>query len=146
MKIFEDYLTESVEIMGDSLQYVMKLMEEKEMISRLMRFERDSVGDLTSISFDVSDISPKRREYIISILQEGGFRTAMIEFHEWNKLWLISIERLRIQRKSSAQALISTIYRGLTANPSKPAQEPEEKKPSMLERIIGKKIPNKDAK
>ena len=146
MKIFEEYLTESVEIMGDSLQYVMKIMEEKEMLSRLIRFERDSVGDLTSISFDVCDISPKRREYIISILQEGGFRTAMIEFHEWNKLWLISIERLRIQRKSSAQALISLIYRGLTSNPSKPAQEPEIKKPSMLERILGKKFPNKDAK
>ena len=70
----------------------------------------------------------------------------MIEFHEWNKLWLISIERLRIQRKSSAQALISLIYRGLTSNPSKPAQEPEIKKPSMLERILGKKFPNKDAK
>ena len=146
MKIFQEYILESVEIMGDSLQYIMKLMEEKEMLSRLMRFERDSVGDLTSISFDVSDVSPKRREYIFSVLQENGFKTATIEFHDWNKLWLISIERLRIQRKSSAQSLISAFYRGLTTNESKPADKPEEKKKSMLERILGKKIQSDNGK
>lgn len=143
MKIFQDYLSESVELMRDSLHYVTTLLEEKEILSRLIRFERDSIGDLTSISFDVSDISPKKREIIVKNLQENGFKNATIEFHDWNKLWLISIERIRIQRKSTANSLVNIFYSSLTEKPqpSAPTEEkPEEndKKQSMLIRIMGK--------
>lgn len=142
MKIFQDYLSESVELMRDSLQYVTSLLEEKEIFSRLIRFERDSIGDLTSISFDVSDVSPKKRESIVKNLHENGFKNATIEFHDWNKLWLVSIERIRIQRKSTANSLVTTFYSSLTekAEP-KPGSKPEEKeeeKQSMLIRIMGK--------
>lgn len=142
MKIFEDYLSESVELMRDSLQYVSNLMEEREILSRLIRFERDSLGDLTSISFDVSDMSPKRREEAIKNLQENGFKNATIEFHDWNKLWLISIDRIRIQRKSTANSLVSTFYSSLVTK-SKPdskeeVTEEKGKTASMLDRIMGK--------
>lgn len=143
MKIFQDYLSESVEMMRDSLQYVTSLLEEKEILSRLIRFERDSIGDLTSISFDVSDVSPKKRESIVKNLHENGFKNASIEFHDWNKLWLVSIERIRIQRKSTANSLVTTFYSSLTekvesAPESKPENKEEEKQ-SMLIRIMGKK-------
>lgn len=142
MKIFEDYLSESVELMRDSLQYVTSLMEEKEILPRLIRFERDSLGDLTSISLDVSDMSPKRREEAIKNLQENGFKNATIEFHDWNKLWLISIDRIRIQRKSTANSLVSTFYSSLVSKPKPDSKEEitEEKgkTSSMLDRIMGK--------
>lgn len=143
MKIFQDYLSESVELMRDSLHYVTTLLEEKEILSRLIRFERDSIGDLTSISFDVSDISPKKREIVVKNLQENGFKNATIEFHDWNKLWLISIERIRIQRKSTANSLVNIFYSSLTEKPQPSAsteEKPEEsdKKQSMLIRIMGK--------
>jgi len=142
MKIFQDYLSESVELMRDSLHYVTTLLEEKEILSRLIRFERDSIGDLTSISFDVSDISPKKREIVVKNLQENGFKNATIEFHDWNKLWLISIERIRIQRKSTANSLVNIFYSSLTEKPEAPStqEKPEEdgKKQSMLIRIMGK--------
>jgi hypothetical protein len=140
MKIFQEYLTESVEIMRDSLQYVTKLLEEKEILSRLIRFERDSIGDLTSISLDVSDISPNKRETIIKNLHENGFKNATIEFHDWNKLWLISIERIRIQRKSTANSLVTTFYSSLTnkGEITHNSSEESKEKPSMLQRIMGK--------
>lgn len=142
MKIFNEYLMESIETMGDSLQYILTLLKEKELMSRLIGFERDSVGDLTSISFDVSDISPKRREFIVSCLHESGYKNATIEFHEWNKLWLISIERIRVQRKSTANNIVSTFYNALTKkqeSQTAPSQtDMVKEKPSMLDRIIGK--------
>ncbi len=144
MKIFNEYLIESIETMGDSLQYILGLLKEKELISRLVAFERDSVGDLTSISFDVSDISPKKREYIVSCFHANGYKNATIEFHEWNKLWIICIERIRIQRKSTANNLVSTFYNCLTKKHEtqnhSDSIEPKEEKPSMFERITGKKI------
>lgn len=138
MKEFKDYLSESIEVMGDSFEYIQKLLTEKNMLGRLMKFERDSVGDLTSISFDVNDISPKKRENIISYMHKYGFKNATIEFHDWNKLWLITIDRIRIQRKSSANALINSFYTGLVETPSNSEQTKEEKKISMLDRILGK--------
>lgn len=138
MKIFQEYLTESVEIMRDSLQYITNLLEEKEMLSRLIRFERDSIGDLTSISLDVSDLSPQKREMIIKSLQENGFKNATIEFHDWNKLWLISIERIRVQRKSTANSLVNTFYYALTNKGEHSNKEETKEKPSMLQRIMGK--------
>ena len=140
MKEFKEYLTESVEVMGDSFEYIQSLLEEKDIFSRLMKFERDSVGDLTGISFDVNDLSPKKRESIIASMHKYGFKNANIEFHDWNKLWLISVERIRIQRKSSANALINSFYFGLTESSSTSEMTKEEKKISMLERILGKKI------
>ncbi len=143
MKIFQDYLSESVELMRDSLHYVTSLLEEKEILSRLIRFERDSIGDLTSISFDVSDVSPKKRENIVKNLHENGFKNASIEFHDWNKLWLVSIERIRVQRKSTANSLVTTFYSSLTekveSQPQSKPEEKEEEKQSMLIRIMGKK-------
>ena len=53
---------------------------------------------------------------------------------------LISIDRIRIQRKSSANALINSFYFGLTESSSNKPLSTEEKKQSMLERILGKKI------
>lgn len=143
MKEFKEYLIESVEVMGDSFEYLQKLLEEKGLLARLMRFERDSVGDLTGIAFDVNDISSSKRENIINTLHKYGFKNATIEFHDWNKLWLITIDRIRIQRKSSANALVNSFYFGLTETPSKGTETKEEKKLSMLERIMGKKL-NKD--
>lgn len=64
MKEFKEYLTESVEVMGDSFEYIQSLLEEKDIFSRLMKFERDSVGDLTGISFDVNDLSPKKEKVL----------------------------------------------------------------------------------
>lgn len=144
MKEFKEYLTESVEVMGDSFEYIQSLLEEKDILSRLMKFERDSVGDLTGISFDVNDLSPKKRESIIASMHKYGFKNATIEFHDWNKLWLISVERIRIQRKSSANALINSFYFGLTESSSTSEMTKEEKKISMLERILGKKIIKKN--
>ena len=144
MKEFKEYLTESVEVMGDSFEYIQSLHEEKDILSRLMKFERDSVGDLTGISFDVNDLSPKKRESIIASMHKYGFKNATIEFHDWNKLWLISVERIRIQRKSSANALINSFYFGLTESSSTSEMTKEEKKISMLERILGKKIIKKN--
>jgi hypothetical protein len=138
MKEFKEYLTESVEVMGDSFEYIQNLLSEKNMLGRLMKFERDSVGDLTSISFDVNDISSKKRENIISYMHKYGFKNATIEFHDWNKLWLISIDRIRIQRKSSASALINSFYTGLIESPTASGESKEEKKLSMLDRILGK--------
>jgi hypothetical protein len=137
---FKQYLAESVEVMGDSLEYITTLLEEKSILSRLVRFERDSIGDLTSIAFDVNDLSPKKRENIIASLQKHGFKTASIEFHDWNKLWIVSIERIRIQRKSSANALVSSIYYGIVEQPKKQekVEGVQDGKKSMLERIIGK--------
>ncbi len=145
MKEFREYLAESVETMGDSLEYIMSLLDEKGISSRLLRFERDSIGDLTSISFDVNDVSPKKRESIIATLQKQGFKTASIEFHDWNKLWTISVDRIRIQRKSSANTLINSVFNGIVESPSKSIdiQKDTEKK-SMLERIIGKTFPKKE--
>ena len=142
MKEFKEYLTESIEVMGDSFEYIQSLLEEKDIFSRLMKFERDSVGDLTGISFDVNDLSPKKRENIVASMHKYGFKNATIEFHDWNKLWLISVDRIRIQRKSSANALINSFYFGLTESSSQMTKE--EKKISMLERILGKKIIKKD--
>jgi hypothetical protein len=105
-----------------------------------MKFERDSVGDLTGIAFDVNDISPKKRESIINSLHKYGFKNANIEFHDWNKLWLINIDRIRIQRKSTANSLVNSFYFGLTENSVKNPENKDEKKLSMLERILGKKI------
>ena len=144
MKEFKEYLTESIEVMGDSFEYIQSLLEEKDIFSRLMKFERDSVGDLTGISFDVNDLSPKKRESIIASMHKYGFKNATIEFHDWNKLWLISVDRIRIQRKSSANALINSFYFGLTESSSTSQMTKEEKKISMLERILGKKIIKKD--
>ncbi len=138
MKEFKEYLNESVEVMGDSFEYIQNLLSEKNMLGRLMRFERDSVGDLTSIAFDVNDISPKKRENIINYMHKYGFKNATIEFHDWNKLWLISIDKIRIQRKSSANALINSFYTGLIESPIKSEETKEEKKLSMLDRILGK--------
>lgn len=144
MKEFKEYLTESVEVMGDSFEYIQGLLKEKDIFSRLMKFERDSVGDLTGISFDVNDLAPKKRESIIASMHKYGFKNATIEFHDWNKLWLISVERIRIQRKSSANALINSFFYGLTESSSTTQMTKEEKKISMLERILGKKIIKKD--
>lgn len=144
MKEFKEYLTESVEVMGDSFEYIQGLLKEKDIFSRLMKFERDSVGDLTGISFDVNDLAPKKRESIIASMHKYGFKNANIEFHDWNKLWLISVERIRIQRKSSANALINSFFYGLTESSSTAQMTKEEKKVSMLERILGKKIIKKD--
>jgi len=144
MKEFKEYLTESIEVMGDSFEYIQSLLEEKDIFSRLMKFERDSVGDLTGISLDVNDLSPKKRENIIASMHKYGFKNATIEFHDWNKLWLISVERIRIQRKSSANVLINSFYLGLTESSSISQMTREEKKISMLERILGKKIIKKD--
>lgn len=144
MKEFKEYLTESVEVMGDSFEYIQGLLKEKDIFSRLMKFERDSVGDLTGISFDVNDLAPKKRESIIASMHKYGFKNANIEFHDWNKLWLISVERIRIQRKSSANALINSFFYGLTESLSTAQMTKEEKKVSMLERILGKKIIKKD--
>lgn len=146
MKEFKDYLAESVETMGDSLDYISTILEEKGISSRLLRFERDSIGDLTSIAFDVNDLSPKKRENIVNSLHKFGFKTANIEFHDWNKLWIISIDRIRIQRKSSANALINSLYLGIIENPKKDIEtsNPKSEKKSMLERIIGKTFPKKE--
>jgi hypothetical protein len=144
MKEFKEYLAESIEIMGDSFEYIQELLEDKNMFSRLMKFERDSVGDLTGIAFDVNDLSPQKREKIIASMHKYGFKNATIEFHDWNKLWLITVERIRIQRKSSANALINSFYFGLTESSSNKEVTKEEKKISMLERILGKKITKKD--
>jgi hypothetical protein len=130
--------------MGDSFEYIQSLLEEKDIFSRLMKFERDSVGDLTGISLDVNDLSPKKRENIIASMHKYGFKNATIEFHDWNKLWLISVERIRIQRKSSANVLINSFYLGLTESSSISQMTREEKKISMLERILGKNIIKKD--
>jgi hypothetical protein len=140
MKEFKDYLAESIEVMGDSFEYIQNLLDEKGILSRLMKFERDSVGDLTGIAFDVNDISPKKRESIINSLHKYGFKNANIEFHDWNKLWLINIDRIRIQRKSTANSLVNSFYFGLTENSVKNPENKDEKKLSMLERILGKKI------
>ena len=140
MKEFKEYLSESIEVMGDSFEYIQEILKEKNIFSRLMKFERDSVGDLTCISFDVNDLSPSKRENIIASLRKYGFKNANIEFHDWNKVWLISIDRIRIQRKSSANALINSFYFGLTESSSNKPLSTEEKKQSMLERILGKKI------
>ena len=143
MKIFQDYLSESGELIRDSLEYITSLLEEKEILSRLVRFERDSIGDLTSISFDVSDVSPKKRENIIKNLHENGFKNATIEFHDWNKLWLISIERIRVQRKSTANSLVTTFYYSLIekaeSTPQSKQDDKKDEKQSMLIRIMGKK-------
>lgn len=145
MKEFKEYLAESIEIMGDSFEYIQELLEEKNIFSRLMKFERDSVGDLTGIAFDVNDLSPKKREMIIASMHKYGFKNAAIEFHDWNKLWLITVDRIRIQRKSSANALINSFYFGLIDSSSNNKETTkEEKKVSMLERIIGKKITKKN--
>lgn len=144
MKEFKEYLAESIEVMGDSFEYIQELMEEKGIFSRLMKFERDSVGDLTGISFDVNDLSPKKRESIINSMHKYGFKNATIEFHDWNKLWLITVDRIRIQRKSSANALINSFYFGLIESPKISSEAKEDKKISMLERILGKKIIKKD--
>jgi hypothetical protein len=144
MKEFKDYLAESIEVMGDSFEYIQSLMEDKNILARLMKFERDSVGDLTGITFDVNDISPKKRESIINSMHKYGFKNATIEFHDWNKIWLISVDRIRIQRKSSANALINSFYFGLTDSPKVSTETKEEKKTSMLERILGKKLIKKD--
>jgi len=140
MKEFKDYLAESIGVMGDSFEYIQNLLDEKGILSRLMKFERDSVGDLTGIAFDVNDISPKKRESIINSLHKYGFKNANIEFHDWNKLWLINIDRIRIQRKSTANSLVNSFYFGLTENSVKNPENKDEKKLSMLERILGKKI------
>jgi len=146
MKVFREYLAESVETMGDSLEYIMSLLDEKSISSRLLRFERDSIGDLTSIAFDVNDLSAKKREGIIASLKKYGFKTASIEFHDWNKLWIISVDRIRIQRKSSANALINSLYMGIVGNSQSETQSEskETDKKSMLERIIGKTFPKKE--
>lgn len=144
MKEFKEYLAESIEIMGDSFEYIQELLEEKNLLSRLMKFERDSVGDLTGIAFDVNDLSTQKREKIIASMHKYGFKNATLEFHDWNKLWLITVERIRIQRKSSANALINSFYFGLTESSSNKEVTKEEKKISMLERILGKKITKKN--
>lgn len=136
MKIFNDYINESSESIGNSMEYILQLLEEKEMSSRLSRFERDAIGDITSIAFDVNDLTPKKREDIIASLHRNGFRTAAIEFHDWNKIWTISIDKIRIQRKSTANILIQIIYFGISN--TNVVQPQAEQKSSMLDRLMGR--------
>ncbi len=138
MKIFSEHVNESIESIGNSLEFILSLLDEKELSSRLFKFERDSMGDITSIGFDVNDVSTKKRELIVRSLHRNGFKTAALEFHDWNKVWIINIDRIRIQRKSTAVALVSGFYYGLIDNPGSKSIDQPIAKPSMLDRLMGK--------